>query len=89
MSKESILNSSRPFLYAIYRKWAKRACENLGVSPNEDGEGEEYELGDAKLSEEDYPTEFHRISDMDRLETMNALTNDAEFMKQFGKYLNQ
>lgn len=83
MSKESIMNSSRPFLYGIYTKYAKRACENLGVSPGE----EEYEPEDGILKEEDYPTEFHKISDIDRKETMNSLTSNPEFMKQFGSYL--
>lgn len=83
MSKESIMNSSRPFLYGIYRKYAKRACENLGVAPN----GEEYEIEDGTLKEEDYPVEFHKISDTDRKQTINSLTNDPEFMRQFGRYL--
>ncbi len=84
MSKESIMNSSRPFLYGIYRKYAKRACENLGVSPGgEDG----YEAGEETLKEADYPTEFHRISDTDRKQTMDSLTSDPEFMRQFGSYL--
>ncbi len=84
MSKESIMNSSRPFLYGIYRKYAKRACENLGVSP---GGEDEYEVGEETLTEEDYPTEFHRISDTDRKQTMDSLTSDPEFMRQFGSYL--
>lgn len=86
MSKESILNSSRPFLYGIYRKYARRACENLGVSP--DGEDEEgYEISSNQLRDEDYPKEFHKISDIDRKDTMSTLTSDPEFMKQFGSYI--
>ena len=85
MSKESIMNSSRPFLYAIYQKYAKRACENLGVSPSGNDDEEESESS-GMLRDEDYPTEFHKISDIDRQETMNSLTSDPEFMRQFGKY---
>ena len=86
MSKESIMRSSRPFLYGIYRKYVRRACENLGVTPG--GESSQEEQGtNVRLSDEDYPKEFHRITDVERKETMNSLTSDAEFMRQFGKYM--
>lgn len=84
MSKESIMNSSRPFLYGVYRKYAKRACENLGISSDNDREESDETI---QLNEESYPTEFYKISDMDRVETMNALTNNADFMQQFGDYI--
>lgn len=82
MSKKDIMNSSRPFLYGIYKKYAKRACENLGVSPNDEDE-------EIKETDNGYPTEFHKISDLDRIETMSNLTNDEDFMKRFGGVLNK
>lgn len=86
MSKEDIMHSSRPFLYRLYSKYVKRACENLGVSPS--GEEDEVESNESvMLRDEDYPTDFHRITDMDRKETMSNLTNDPEFMRQFGSFL--
>lgn len=84
MSKEDIMKSSRPFLYGIYKNYAKRACENLGISADKDIEKEQ---DNNQLKESDYPKEFFKISDMDRKNTMKQLQNDEEFMKQFGKYL--
>lgn len=85
MSKKDIMNSSRPFLYGIYKSYAKRACENLGVS----SEIEKDEVKDTQLKDTDYPREFHKISDIDRKNTMSALADDKEFMKQFSEVFKQ
>lgn len=85
MSKKEIMNSSRPFLYAIYKKYAKRACENLGVSPDvEDTENDE----ESNDIDNGYPTSFGKISDLDRQETMDQLTRNEDFMRRFGNKLN-
>lgn len=78
------MHSSRPFLYKLYSKYVRRACENLGVSPEEDNSDEEQTV---MLKDEDYPSEFYRVTDIDRQETMNSLTSDPEFMRQFGSFL--
>lgn len=84
MSKHDILNSSRPFLYSIYKQYAKRACENLGVSPDNSGENEE----DNKftLKESDYPAELLAVSDKDRQDTMEQLKENKDFLRQFPEY---
>lgn len=60
MSKEEIMRSSRPFLYGIYKQYAKRACENLGVDPDKDKEDNEKKF---ELKEADYPQNFTKIRD--------------------------
>lgn len=59
MSKEDIMNSSRPFLYGIYNQYVHRACENLGVSPD----GDKEEDNKTELKESDYPQNFTKIKD--------------------------
>lgn len=82
LSKSEILNSSRPFLYAIYKRYGYRACENLGVSP--DGHSEE---GSNKtpLTESDYPIEFKKLSKMERKEALQEFSSTDDFMAQFGQ----
>ncbi len=76
MSKSDIMNSSRRFLFAIYRNYVKRACENLGVA----SEGEDED----SLSEEEYPSEFKTFSQKEREEYVSESgMSDAEFMAQF------
>lgn len=77
MSKAEIMNSSMPFLLGIYKQYAKRACENLGVSP--DSENDEEEYGNTQLKESDYPTEFRKLSSTDYGST-------DDFLKQFSEY---
>lgn len=64
MTKDEILRHSRAFLHGIYRMYVKRACENLGVSPDR----EDDDIDDTKnhasqygLSAEDYPTSFGKL----------------------------
>lgn len=78
LSKEDIMNSSRPFLYEIYKQYGKRACENLGVSsePKEDET--------AKVDVEDYPSMFKKLSAKDREDGLKEFESDEDFMKIFG-----
>lgn len=80
MSKEDIKNSSRPFLYGIYKKYIERACENLGISQNNDIDQE------VPLTEDDYPKEFTKISESKRSETANKWESDEDFLKQFSGF---
>lgn len=68
MSKDEIMNHSRAFLHGIYRMYAKRACENLGVSPTSEEASEEdnatsenISLPEYELNRSDYPTEFTKL----------------------------
>ena len=80
MSKSEILNSSRKFLFAIYQNYVNRACENLGVSPDNKKEGE------TKLSESDYPSEFISFSQAEREKMINESNeSDDDFLKKFPK----
>lgn len=80
MSKSEILNSSRKFLFAIYQNYVNRACENLGVSPDNKKEGE------TKLRESDYPSEFISFSQAEREKMINESNeSDDDFLKKFPK----
>ncbi len=83
MSKEEIMNSSRQFLYAIYGKYGKRACENLGVSPDgdKDGSGD-----DGPIKDSDYPSEFVRLTPKERKKAAEEFKDTADFMRQFGGF---
>lgn len=75
MSKEEIYGSSRPFLYGIYKKYGKRACENLGVSADsEKDEGNKTELTDA-----DYPAKFEKLFPVEREQKQSA----SDYLKDF------
>lgn len=80
MSKYEIMHSSMPFLYYIYKNYIDRACENLGVSNHSDDDED-------KTSDIEYPTEFYKISENDRKNTMTSLSNDDEFKKRFGAFI--
>lgn len=86
MSKEEILNSSRPFLHGIYRMYAKRACENLGVSsdPAE-------EEGLDGLTKNDYPSDFGKLNPSGKVESSPAFSSTEDFLSLFpdtDKYKN-
>lgn len=86
MSKEEIMNSSRPFLHGIYRMHKNRACENLGISsePSE----EESEDG---LTKSDYPSDFGKLSPSGNVESTPEFSSTQDFMAQFpgaAKYKN-
>lgn len=80
MSKEDIMSSSRPFLYEIYKQYAKRACENLGVSSDEENEDTDSKHA---LKESDYPIEFKKLDKRERKEALKEFVNTDDFMKQF------
>lgn len=75
MSKKEIMNSSMPFLICIYKQYVKRACENLGVSSNNEDEEE----SNTQLKESDYPTDFRKLS-------LPNFSNTDEFLEQFSEY---
>lgn len=78
MSKEEIMNSSRPFLHGIYRMYAKRACENLGVS----SKPEEEESVDG-LTNSDYPSDFGKLSPSGNVESSLKFSSTEDFMALF------
>lgn len=77
MSKEDIRNSSRPFLYGVYKKYVKRACENLGVysEPNDGSE--------TQLKESDYPKEFKKLTKKERKDFSDQFSGDEDFLSGF------
>lgn len=70
MSKDDILHSSRRFLYGIFKQYAKRACENLGVSPNDNKDEEQKK----EFFEKDYPETFVKMKDF---------KNTKDFLSEF------
>lgn len=86
MSKSDILNSSRKYLYGIYQQYVKRACENLGVSPDGDS-GADGGAGTTKLSDSDYPSEFFSISQEQRDKDIEESgVSDEEFLSRFSQF---
>ena len=84
MTKEEIKNSSRPFLYGIYKSYCRRACENLGVSPDVDNE--ENEDKKVTLRESDYPKEFKKLTQKEKEERekySNTFDSNEDFLSQF------
>lgn len=77
MTKNDIMNSSRPFLHGIYRMYAKRACENLGVSPKNEEET------DADHDENGYPKEFQKLVPRHWKEAGLEFTSTKDFLSQF------
>lgn len=78
MSYEEIMNKSRRFLLAIYQQYPRRACENLGVSPDKDKNDE------VTLSDSDYPSEFVSFSQAEREKAIKESgETDEEFIKKF------
>lgn len=87
MSKYEIMHSSRKFLVAIYQKYVKRACENLGVS-DENSDNEDDAIGKTKLTEEDYPKEFISYTQAQReRDIKESGMTDAQFLSQFKQYI--
>lgn len=90
MSKDEILNHSRAFLHGIYRMYAKRACENLGVSPTSETESEEdtatsenISLTDYELNSSDYPTEFTKLPPKPNKAIENSPEKTRDFLASF------
>lgn len=79
MSKDDIMNSSRAFLHGVYRMYGKRACENLGVSPDETED-------EQKGAQEEYPTEFKKLSAKERKEATEEYASTKDFLSQFGQF---
>ncbi len=80
MSKDEIKHSSRRFLFAIYQNYVKRACENLGVSADEEKQ--------VDMSEDEYPSEFKKFSKKERDEYIDdSGMSDEEFLAQFPEYI--
>lgn len=86
MSKQEIKHSSRAFLTGIYRMYSKRACENLGISPDKKKENEEdqqEEYGTLGERTDGYPTRFRKIDAVSREKTIAAFTDTHDFLSQF------
>ncbi len=77
MSHEEIMNHSRRFINALYKQYIQRACENLGVSPND-------EENPAELSDNDYPEDFGKLQYISREQSKMATENPNDFMSLFG-----
>lgn len=78
MSYEEIMTKSRKFLLAIYQQYPRRACENLGVSPDKDKDD------DVTLSDSDYPSEFVSFSQAEREKAIEESgETDEDFIKKF------
>lgn len=83
MSKAEILNSSIPFLMELYKKYVKRACENLGVSSEEKTESNDT----TQLSDADYPSEFVSFSQAQRDKKIEESgVSDEEFLSGFSLF---
>lgn len=90
MSKEEIMNHSRAFLHGIYRMYAKRACENLGVSPTSEEKIEEdnatsenISLPAFELSKSDYPTEFTKLPPKPNKSIESSPEKTRDFLASF------
>lgn len=78
MRKEDILKCSRKFLYALYQRYVRRACENLGIDPDTD------EKGNKQLSDSDYPTEWISFSQAEREKMIKESgESDEDFINKF------
>lgn len=86
MSKYDILHSSRKFLIAIYQQYVKRACENLGVSSEPDGQNDGTP-GKTLLTENDYPSEFMSFTQAQREKSIEESgISDSDFLSRFKEY---
>lgn len=88
LSKEEIMHSSRAFLNAVYRKYVRRACENLGVSGEPKAENETTE---SATGESDYPSQFRKMTPRERKQEIEEYTGTEDFLSQFsgiGVYKN-
>lgn len=77
MSKDEILHSSRRFLYGIFKQYAKRACENLGVSSDKK---EDEETGKDNSG---YPSQFKKFTKKERENKLKEIGSEENFMKMF------
>ncbi len=85
MSKQEILNSSRKFLYGIYKKYVDRACENLGVSPDSNSDSKDK----VTLTDDDYPSEFKKFSQKEREKAIEESgESDEDFLNKFSKIVH-
>ena len=76
MNKDDILKCSRRFLYALYQRYVRRACENLGINPDKDSEN-----GDTQLSDSDYPNDWVSFSQAEREKNIEeSRDSDEEFI---------
>ena len=79
MSKEDILKCSRKFLYALYQRYVRRACENLGINPDKDSDN-----GETQLSDNDYPSEWVSFSQAEREKMIEESgESDEDFINKF------
>lgn len=83
MSKEDIMNRSKLFLLGLFKQYWKRACENLGVSPDKDKDGDS---DNGPIKDSDYPSEFVRLSPKERKKAAEEFKDTADFMRQFGGF---
>lgn len=77
MSKYDILHSSRRFLYGIFKQYAKRACENLGVNPDKKDEEENTQNNTG------YPSQFKKFTKKEREQKLKEIGSEENFMKMF------
>lgn len=64
-------------MYGIYRKYVDRACENLGVSGEENKDEKEY----GTVSE--YPIEFKKITPVERKKMREEFGSTEDFLSMF------
>lgn len=87
MSKQEILHSSLPFLQNVYRMYGKRACENLGVSPDKNKDSDSATVNDAEPSiqydNNGYPVQFKKLTAKERKEAVAEYSSIEDFMKEF------
>lgn len=89
MSKGEIMTHSRAFLHGIYRMYVKRACENLGVSPDREEDSDidiDNQVSQYGLSESDYPASFSKLPPRERKQPVvnNDPNKTREFLASFG-----
>lgn len=77
MSKDEILHSSRRFLYGIFKQYAKRACENLGVNLDKKDEEETTQVDSG------YPSQFKKFTKKERKQALEEIGSNENFMKMF------
>lgn len=85
MSKTDILNSSRRFLFSVYKNYVKRAYENLGISPDGDSNSKDK----TQLTDDDYPSEFVSFSQAQREKAISESgISDEEYLNSFKQFKN-
>ena len=86
MNKQEILTSSRAYLTELYARYVKRACENLGVSP--DGNAEDKQSNaKGKLSASAYPRDLKADMELAKKAAETPPTPlDTDFLGQFSTF---